>query len=350
MKKSLLVKYIVGDITPEERQSVLEWASESEANKLYLARLMNLHVSQNLPEEEASEEEVSKMMETISPKLGDSVRTKGKVFYSIRKGVFWSTAAAVAVIMVSLLWALYTRPDSSVTSPADTLLANVVKYPSATPQKSIYVPKGAKAHLLLPDSSQVWLNSDTKISYPDEFDSLYREVTISGEAYFKVMKNADRPMIVRTNKDFFIQVTGTEFNIRAYEDDTKSQTTLYNGEIFLNHQRNNKIVRTKVEPLQTVVIEGSTSVRSVKKFVKTDPEDDHAWKENRIIFDFTPMPEVIKLLERWHGVEFIVENKTVLDHKITATFNSESIVQIMELLQMTTRIKYRISDKRVFLY
>ena len=79
--------------------------------------------------------------------------------------------------------------------------------------------------ITLPDSSRVWLNSDSRISYPDEFTGNKRVVSLSGEAYFEVTKDSLHPMVVLTNKDFTVEVLGTTFNIRSYENDATAETT-----------------------------------------------------------------------------------------------------------------------------
>lgn len=347
MKKSILIKYINGELTESEKQSVLEWASKDRANEIYIAKLKNLHVCMNIPLDEASEGDVQGMMNRIR----NSTKSPEASYYKINKRFLWSAASIAALAIVT---ALLTFTTGSRQSSKDDLLSQTIidnlKYKNIAPSKVLYTPKGVKARLILPDSSQVWLNSDTWISYPDTFATTVRSVTISGEAYFSVAKNPDRPMVVKTTKGFSVRVTGTEFNIKAYENDNSAQTTLYSGEIYLYRENDNKFVSTKVEPNQTVIINTEGSRINLTAVMKESPRDDSAWKEGKIIFESTPMSEVIKTLERWHGVDFIVKNREVLNYRITATFNSESIVQIMDLIRMTTPLSYNIDNRKVVIY
>jgi ferric-dicitrate binding protein FerR (iron transport regulator) len=156
-------------------------------------------------------------------------------------------------------------------------------------------------------------------------------------------------MLVSTTKGFSVRVTGTEFNIKAYQSDNSAQTTLYSGEIYLLRKNDNQFISTKVEPNQTVIINTAGSRINLTAVMKQSPLDDAAWKEGKMIFESTPMSEVITTLERWHGVDFVIKNKEVLNYRITATFNSESIVQIMDLICMTTPIRFEITNRKVVL-
>ncbi len=350
MKKSILIKYIKGELTANERNDVLEWASKDKANELYIARLKNLHISQNLPQEEATQEEVDNMLSIIRKKQSENIKTDNTKYFKINKKYFWRAASIILLAIVPGIYALsFLRKEHNIERLLTDVYVKALKYKNVKPSKILYTPKGVKARLLLPDSSQVWLNSDTWIEYPDTFDSLVRNVTISGEAYFNVVKNPQRPMVVRTTKGFSIEVLGTEFNIKAYDNDNSAQATLFSGEINLLREQDNKILSTKITQNQTVIINTESAGMNVSKVVKETPSDDSAWKEGKIIFDATPVSEFIKTLERWHGVEFIVKDKEIMNYKITATFNSESIVQIMDLIQLTSLIKYEVQNRKVIL-
>lgn len=347
MRKSILIKYVSGELSRQEEQEVLAWAARDEANGIYLAGLKDIWISQHMPQDEASAAEVEKIMHIIrKPGLQNAGLHAGGG-YRIKKWLFWSVAAAVILLFGAGIWLMDFRGERL----RGDILANipVLSYKNFETSKVLYTPKGVKARLVLPDSSVVWLNSDSRIEYPDTFDSLVRTVSLSGEAYFSVVKNPHRPMIVHTSKGFSLQVLGTEFNVKAYDNDDKALATLYSGEVNLLRELGNKIVTTKVAPFQTVVINTSAPDRNVAKVMKESPQDDAAWKDGIMIFDSTPVSEVVKILERWHGVRFVIRDKEILNYKITATFHSESIVQIMDLIQLTSLVNYKIDNRTVTL-
>ena len=210
---------------------------------------------------------------------------------------------------------------------------------------NIYTEKGTKATVSLPDGSKVWLNSDSKISYPVRFPGDTREVNLSGEAYFEVVSDSLKPMIVTTSKGYMVKVLGTKFHIKSYENDTYSKVTLNSGNIKLicpadNHQ---KCTEIGMKPNETVILGKVEVPKVVTQTVRTN-SNDVAWKRGELVFDRTPMSEAIKMIERWHGATFIVNNNALFNRKLTATFKTESLVQILEVIKMLTGIEYTIED------
>src|SRR5690606_4885023 len=97
-------------------------------------------------------------------------------------------------------------------------------------ENTLIVPKGGQYKVILPDGTAVWMNSDSKLVYPVRFDGKMRKVTLWGEAYFDVAKNAAQPFVVKAD-DVEIKVFGTQFNIRTYDDDGGTSATLIEGRI-----------------------------------------------------------------------------------------------------------------------
>ncbi|MCK9304116.1 MAG: DUF4974 domain-containing protein [Bacteroidales bacterium] len=328
MKKQILLKYIKGKATKEEEAKVVEWVKRSPDNKRYLVGLNNLWLINSIPDSTASESETEKIR--ILTRGRQSIRFKKLLSY-----------AAVTVLLVSLgvnLLLVSKLGDNK--SPNERILLSEI---NEDDKVTIYTNKGVKGFVTLPDSSKVWLNSESRISYPAKFLGHTREVIISGEAYFEVEKDKERPMIVSTGKNFIVEVLGTRFNIKAYEDDNFSEATLYSGEIKIktesgNNKKNQEIL---MKPLETVII-SNNDITSLTR--QKDTTVNVEWKKGILIFDNTPMNEVIKKIERWHGATFAIKDSSVLNYRITASFNSESAIQIMEMIRYTSPVDYRIED------
>ncbi len=213
--------------------------------------------------------------------------------------------------------------------------------------ESIYTEKGVKGYIVLPDGSEVWLNSDTRLSFPTKFIGNTREVNLEGEGYFKVQKDSLKPMIVNTHKGLSVKVLGTEFNIKAYDNDEMAEATLFSGKISLVY------TSSKTEKVVKEIRPNTKALFSAEKLTVVSPqtiEDEVAWTKGKLIFNATKMNEVIKMLERWHGVEFVVKEPKILDYPITATFNNESIVQIMDMIKYCSLIDYKIVNNHVELF
>jgi ferric-dicitrate binding protein FerR (iron transport regulator) len=170
-------------------------------------------------------------------------------------------------------------------------------------------------------------------------------VELDGEGYFKVHTASTWPMYISTSKGVTARILGTEFNLSSYSDDAEFKLTLVNGKVEVYNQSNKKI---GLLPNERLVI--SDHAVSARKSHLTSTEDDVAWKEGYLIFANTPMQEVVKKLERWYGVHITLSDKELFGYSFTARFQSESVTQVLDLLKISSNIRYKIKDKNVILY
>jgi ferric-dicitrate binding protein FerR (iron transport regulator) len=198
---------------------------------------------------------------------------------------------------------------------------------------SINVPNGEKADLTLADGSRVWLNSGTTFRFPNSFDGGKREVIISGEAYFDVVKGKV-PFIV-SSEFGKIQVLGTSFNVRAYNN-MLFQITLGEGKI----QFKNSVDQVMLNPGQQLIV--SENERAT--ISQVDPALASSWKNGVIAFANEPLSDVMKKLERHFDVQVELDQKLSLI-KFTGQVFNESIDEVMEYINKTKPIKYAY-DKR----
>lgn len=205
---------------------------------------------------------------------------------------------------------------------------------------------GVKGKVMLPDSSEVWVNSCSSLKVPSKFDSTARYIELSGEAYFKVKSHKHWPMYIKTPQGVVTKVLGTEFNLSAYNNDAVVKLTLVNGKVELI--KNNKKA-VQLLPNEQITIFNNQPVAHKKEKIR-DIEGDIAWKDGYLIFENTPMSDVIKKLERWYGVNVTIRSKEILDLNFTARFKSESVTQVLDLLKISSNIGYRIDKNRVILY
>lgn len=341
MKKELLLRYIKGEATNKEEREILEWVGKSRENERYFVMLNNLWISQNISDKKASDQELEAIVKLTTGK---------KVFGGRFRRYLPYVAAAVILLSVGLNFLLFNGTVSPTKKGDDPVR---MAYLPTEYKHEIYTEKGVKARVILPDGSKVWLNSDSRMVYPDRFESDIREIDFSGEAYFDVVRDSLRPLVINTNKDFKVEVLGTKFNLKSYDNDAEARTTLYSGSVNIVSKvpggklKNDKEVVTKLKPLESCIIRDKQNPIHIKP---ENPEKQTAWKDGRIIFESTPMSETIKILERWHGVEFEVKDKSVYTFDITARFKSESIVQIMEMIKYCALIDYSIDSNKVVLY
>lgn len=167
---------------------------------------------------------------------------------------------------------------------------------TAVAYNTLTTPKGRQFQLELPDGSKVWLNAASSITYPARFTGKERHVTINGEAYFEVAKNAALPFKVTTGK-VTVEVLGTHFNINAYDDEASINTTLLEGSVKINTQ---EIIQL-LQPGQQAQVR-QNAIQLVKN---ADVDQAVAWKNGVFSFAHAGLPAVMRQLSRWYNVEVV---------------------------------------------
>ena len=251
---------------------------------------------------------------------------------TVRKVLRMITVAA-AVLSVPL--ALYTAYD--IFSAEDPVTEQVA---TAVVQRTYMVNDGVKGSVMLPDSTIVCLNSGSVLEISDSFESS-RSVTLKGEGYFEVKADKANPFYINTPKGVKIMVTGTEFNLCCYEDQNDVKLSLVRGSVEVISGENTIYRMSENEDIR---IAGGKVVKSAAKV-----EDASAWTKGKLLFDDTPMKDVVIRLERWYGVDISVEDIRIYNSSFTGEFSGESLVQVLELLSITSDIEYHIKGNTVIL-
>lgn len=210
-----------------------------------------------------------------------------------------------------------------------------------------YVPYGQQRMLTLPDGSQIKANAGTLIVYPKEFAENTRNIYLSGEAYFSVTKNPDKPFIVSTGQ-LKVKVLGTQFNIEAYPEEKRVTTTLEQGsvQVFPTAKTDKAVV---IAPNEQVVYDKNSGQMSVSLVKATDYSE---WVHGIIRFDNQPLREIIASLERSYNVDIKTSPEVRTSDLYTMRFKkSESIDKVMNIFtQLLGNVKYRIEGNEVLLY
>ena len=186
-------------------------------------------------------------------------------------------------------------------------------------------PRGGQYAVLLPDGSKVWLNAASSLKYPTAFNGDSRNVTLTGEAYFEIAKDKAHPFIVRT-EDAEVRVLGTHFNIKAYAEENKNETTLLEGAIQFSRSNRQYLLK----PGQQVNYRPGTSR---EKIVTPDLESIMAWRNGVFVFDDTEIDEIMRTIKRWYNVDVIYKGaKPELSFTgvIPRTTNISKVLRILE--------------------
>ncbi len=161
-------------------------------------------------------------------------------------------------------------------------------------------PKGRQFLLLLPDGTKVWLNAASSITYPTAFIGRERNVKITGEAYFEVVKNSRQPFKVKINDAAEIDVLGTHFNVNAYANEASIKTTLLEGSVRINASKRQQTM----VPGQQAQIKQDGNITTINA---VDIAQTMAWKDGVFNFDGASLKEVMNQLERWYDIDVVYE-------------------------------------------
>ncbi len=198
---------------------------------------------------------------------------------------------------------------------------------------TLRIPRGSVYHLVLADSTEVTLNSDSEIRYPVVFSGSERTIHLKGEAYFKVAKNAEKPFVVNCPHQT-VRVLGTEFNIHAYPADAKAFTTLVEGSVEVASGDH----RVVITPGVVSVADGRTI-----QTMATDISFNTSWIENRFAFDNESFTDILAKFERWYNVKFDVSGVTSLDNEFFTGYipRFKHVESLFEVLESSMNLNFR---------
>ena len=236
-------------------------------------------------------------------------------------------------------------------------------------KNEISTRKGSKTNLVLPDGTQVWLNASSKLDYTKDYGYKIREVTLSGEAYFDVVKNAEKPFIIHTSK-MDIKVLGTAFNVKCYPGEKTTETSLVRGSIevtmkdrqekimlkpneklIINNEEIKQDKKTEsVKQAQSVIQKPIILLSHLTLLQKDNTIIETAWVQNRFVFVSETFEDVALKMERWYSVHIEFANETVKTARLTGNFEKETIVEALNALQLTTKFSYTIKNNIVIIY
>lgn len=201
------------------------------------------------------------------------------------------------------------------------------------------VPSGNKVQLTLPDKSSVKLNSESSLAYT--YQKGKRMVQLSGEAYFHVSKDKEHPFVVQVG-DLNIEVLGTSFNVRSYNDSDLIETSLVEGSIRL-YDSKYPAEAFILKPNQKAIYSGNRQI----SVYDTDNIKETAWIHNHLVFESEKLSAVFHKIERWYGVKIDLQYPEIANDRITGSFRNEQLPYVMEALKMQYGFDYNIAGNNI---
>lgn len=346
----LLKKSVLRETSPDEEEQIDRWKNESEENRKYYEKLCSFL---------ARTEQRYIDMEWY---YRDFVRRRKKSLPGRILRVAGYAAAVACVVGIAMILLMISRPVLPVLEEPCAIIAGTYKailYPgnenpvvleknacgkilntgnfslnqennqinytaadSVYPQSEIHtlqVPHGGEFLLCLSDGTQVYVNSESELKYPAVFVGDERRISLSGEAYFRVMKSV-KPFIIEVN-GMEVQVLGTEFNIRAYPDEPNCQTTLADGKVEVRKE-NQKVL---LQPGEQAVLIGGENLSKHK----VDVSKYTAWIYGNVAFEDERLEDIMAKLAKWYNIEVFYSQAELKDIRFTGNIDRYGDIGIL---------------------
>lgn len=359
--ETLLKAYSEGRLSPEEKSQFFDLLSNNE-NELIFREILSENIYA-MPEPHAAIKEpdftriYQKIMEENKIRDIEEAELRiNKRKFLFRKILIQVTAAAAVFAFAFIIARLTIKSETIITEPQSAM--TVVK-----------APYGSRSEISLPDGTSVMLNAGSSVSYGSEYNSMNRNITLKGEAYFKVARNEDVPFIVNAGP-INIKALGTEFNIKAYDDENTIETTLVTGKVEITHQGfDNENHTIDLSPSQKIIF-----IRNEQAFLidgEKDSDKDYiepvhdmsniliapevnveqvlAWTEGRLILKGESLEKLCVALERKYDVTFNFTEEKIKDFRFTGVLLDETLEQVLNVMKLTAPITYSIEGKTVYL-
>ena len=226
-------------------------------------------------------------------------------------------------------------------------ISQIGKDKSGSRLTTIEAPAGTRTVIILPDSSKVWLNAHSKISFSANFGSDNRNVTLEGEAFFDVVRRK-APFSIHTPV-YNITVLGTAFNVKAYSDDDESATTLVRGSLQVERVTSSgereKII---LKPNEKVLLSNRKDAAFVLK-KEIDAEGESAWKDGWLSVRGESLDELARKIERLYDVKINFQDPSLESYRYTGRIRQLSLEQVLKALALTSPVEFTIQEKAVIL-
>ena len=319
----IIIRYLDGSASLEEKRQLLQWLKESEKNRSDFTDTRDLWLSCNASAD--NELEVDIALDRLKMRIMNEHERIGKK--TRRSFIRWYQAAAVLLVLFGLYFWLSIEQTE----------------PKLMVQNQLITAKGSKGKFTLPDGTVVWLNSESRLVYPDQFADGKRTVNLVGGAYFEVVKDEKKPFIVKAG-DVDVEVLGTSFNISSYPFKDNIETALLSGSVKISGPS----VRKEIYLKPNEVFEYKRDLHAVS--VKSANASLYAdWIKDRLVFDNRPLSDILISMEGWYNIDIVCPEKFAESTYMSFTIRQEDIDEILRAMSFIIPISYQIKNGKAFI-
>jgi ferric-dicitrate binding protein FerR (iron transport regulator) len=318
--KECINRTINNQASPEEAKEVIRWFSTPEGNE-YLSHLMDENAKSIVPGTEAT------LIDHPIPSQEMYNYISNRINWQKRRRWLIRVAAVLIPAILFIGQFMY--------------INNWVNLFDGQEYEEVFVPKGERMQIIFQDGTKVTLNSESRMRYPRKFAFSERIVELDGEAFFEVATNKNRPFKVNMN-EVDVKVLGTLFNAKAYSEDTEIHISLETGSVSLNADSR---LLAKLKPGEKAIYDKKTGTCKVIR--QQQIVQNSAWKRNLIIFEHTPLSEVITVLERYYNIKFEIKDPDALNYSYTITTQKDQLYQLLFELEKITPVRFLEKDRLI---
>ncbi len=334
MNRKIVEKFFNNQATPGETRKVLEWFETPEGQQYLRERL-------DVDEDLMDRRELREMVpELDSDQVYRSIRQRIKKSERapVKKradwlGPFIKTAAAILVLVsASLFYLMHSQYEAE----------------QAAVQEPVHFQTGEEQHreVTLGDGTMVRLNSNSEMTVSAGFMKGSREITLSGEAYFDVEHDPERPFIIHANQSS-IEVLGTAFNVRSLKEGDNVQVAVVEGMVSFK----NAASEEEGEQLSVILSKGQYGYMDIsRRTILVDDlavENYLAWKHGRLIFDDLTLTQVCTQLNRLYDAVCSFETEEIAERSLTANFSDDSLEKALDVIAMSLGLEYEKDEQQV---
>ena len=318
--EKLILKYLSKEASEKEVEALYNWLERDPGNADVFQEYQQAY---NEKYGDKIDFDAGKGLEALNRKIDDHKAVS--TFVASRR--WWYGIAAGLVILTIALANFYLNTETGDRKPVYFVKQN---------------PMGQKSVFRLSDGSVIRLNAGSSLRYPEVFSENERRVVLSGEAFFDVASDKNKPFVV-VSKGLVTTVLGTSFNIRSYGENDKAAVIVASGKVKVENNVGGTVILLPEEQ--------ATFDRETKKITKgsVNLERMLAWKDNTLWFENDPLVEVAGQLEKWYDVNISFKDNAVKDCLLTGRFRNENLTNVLKAIKISTGIHYERNNKQIII-
>lgn len=327
----IIIRYLDGSAELEEKRLLLRWLKQSDDNRDDFIATRDLWLSCNVAAGNELEIDIAlgKLKNRILLEQGRMERDLPAKRNTLSVVLRWTRIAAVLLLLLGIGYGIGSWREHSA--------------PDVIVQNQLITAKGSKGRFTLPDGSVVWLNSETKLTYPNQFADDRRLVSLEGEAYFEVAKDAKKPFVVQAG-EIDVEVLGTCFDLDSYSSGEFVKTALLNGSVKISGKALKDPVYLKPDELfRYRKSDQIASVEEAKVGLYTD------WIKDRLVFDNDCLADILISMEGRYNMDIECPRQFAASTRLSFTIRQESIEEVMEAMSLIAPIRYEIKKNKVYI-